>query len=272
MRAKEFLSELGYKGNIGIMEMIKFMNVATPEQKALMHQLIRDKKTDEAWELLKTVTNTELVEYEQNTDNSKQIFSKLQQLGYKKLGAGIDATVWSKDDGHVIKIIMPSVDRETADNAFVFFYEICKNNQHNNFLPKFIDIGGAHHTVFEINGTPYRQIAMEQLYPIKRGSPEEALVWALSDLSTVAFIKWHDVLKQLKTPSFWKHYQYGTRWKPAVAMLADPKSEEYYHNLFSTMQDLHNEGRSAGHSWDLHTENVMQRKNNELVITDPYMG
>lgn len=273
MKSKEFLTELGYKGNIGVMEMFKFMQIATPEQKALMKQLIQDKKTEEAWKLLQDVTDTKLVnEYEQGTDNSKQIFSRLKELGYTKLGGGVDATVWSKEDGHVIKILMPSEDRETADNAFLFFYDICKDNQQNQFLPKFIDISGSHHSVFELNGTPYRQIAMERLQPIKRGSIEEALVWALSDLATVAFIKWRDVLKELNKPKFWEHYPYGNRWKPAVALLQNPQAEEYYHDLFSTMQDLYNEGRSAGHKWDLHTENVMQRGNGSLVITDPYLG
>ena len=126
-------------------------------------------------------------EYEQGTDNSKRIFAKLQQLGYTKIGGGVDATVWAKDEGHVIKILMPSTDRETADSAFTFFYDICKDNEQNQFLPKFIDIGGAHHTVFEINGTPYRQIAMERLQPLKHGSPEEAMIWILSDLAEVAF-------------------------------------------------------------------------------------
>lgn len=216
--------------------------------------------------------NEVLDEYEQGTDNSKQIFAKLQQLGYKKLGGGVDATVWSKDEGHVIKILMPSADRETADTAFTFFYDICKDNQQNSFLPKFIDIGGVHHTVFEINGTPYRQIAMERLQPIKRGSPEEALVWSLSDLAEVSFIKWRDVLKQLNNPKTWEHYPYGNRWQAAVTLLQNPQSQEYYHNLFATMQDLYKEGRAAGHGWDLHTENVMQRKDGTLVITDPYLG
>jgi hypothetical protein len=52
--------ELGYPGNIGMMEMYKFHQVATPEEKALMRELIADKKNKEAWELLQRVTNTKL--------------------------------------------------------------------------------------------------------------------------------------------------------------------------------------------------------------------
>ena len=213
-----------------------------------------------------------VTEYDRNSDNSKQIFKRLQQLGYSMLGGGVDATVWAKDEGHVIKILMPSTDNETADSAFIFFYDICKDNEQNQFLPKFIDIGGAHHTVFEINGTPYRQIAMERLQPLKHGSPEEAMIWILSDLAEIAFLKWSDALKQIKSPKAWEHYPYGTRWQAAAALMNNPQSQEYYHNLFATMQDLYREGRASGHAWDLHTENVMQRKDGTLVITDPYLG
>ena len=62
MRAKEFISELAYKGNIGIMELMKFLQVATPEQKELMKKLLAEKKNKEALMLLKTVTGVELRE------------------------------------------------------------------------------------------------------------------------------------------------------------------------------------------------------------------
>lgn len=212
-------------------------------------------------------------EYEQNTDNSRQIFARLQQLGYKKLGGGVDATVWSKDEGHVIKILMPQNDREQADNAFLFFYNICKENQNNPFLPKFIDIGGQHHSVFEINGISYRQIAMERLQPIQEGSIIEAMIWGLSDLATVAFIKWKDVRKQLMSSNFWEHFPNGSDIGIKVAdLLKYESSDKFYNQLFLTMQNLFIKGRASGYGWDLHTENVMQRKDGTPVITDPYMG
>ena len=62
MRATEFLGELAYKGNIGIMELIKFHQIASPEQRALMKQLLAAKKNNKAWELLKQVTGVELKE------------------------------------------------------------------------------------------------------------------------------------------------------------------------------------------------------------------
>ncbi len=62
MNFKDFLYllEASYEGNIGMMEMFKFYQVATDEQKAQMKDLIFDKKMDEAWELLQQVIGIKL--------------------------------------------------------------------------------------------------------------------------------------------------------------------------------------------------------------------
>lgn len=61
MRAKQFVGELNYPGNIGMMEFVKFQKIATPEQKVRMKLLLAtDKKA--AWEYLQQVTNTKLQE------------------------------------------------------------------------------------------------------------------------------------------------------------------------------------------------------------------
>ena len=54
------LDELSYPGNVGAMEMFRFYQVATEEQKAEMKKLIKHGKSDEAWELLQKVVKTKL--------------------------------------------------------------------------------------------------------------------------------------------------------------------------------------------------------------------
>ena len=54
------LMEAVYKGNIGMMEMFRFHQIATPDEKALMKSLLAAGKQDDAWELLKRVTKTAL--------------------------------------------------------------------------------------------------------------------------------------------------------------------------------------------------------------------
>jgi hypothetical protein len=62
MNFKDFLhlSEASYEGNIGMMEMFTFYQVASPEQKTKMKQLIFDKKMDDAWEFLQQVIGVKL--------------------------------------------------------------------------------------------------------------------------------------------------------------------------------------------------------------------
>jgi hypothetical protein len=59
---KEFtiLSEAAYKGNIGVMEVIKFRQKATPEQLNQFHDHIKNKNHKEAWKLIQTVTGVKL--------------------------------------------------------------------------------------------------------------------------------------------------------------------------------------------------------------------
>ena len=52
--------EAAYKGNIGMMEMFKFYQKATPAEKAKMKQLLDAKKFDDAWEFLQEVTGMKL--------------------------------------------------------------------------------------------------------------------------------------------------------------------------------------------------------------------
>lgn len=55
------LCELAYQGNIGIMELIKFNQIATPDQKVELKRLISTKKTSDAWKLIQSVTGVTLV-------------------------------------------------------------------------------------------------------------------------------------------------------------------------------------------------------------------
>jgi hypothetical protein len=213
-----------------------------------------------------------LFEYDENSANSKKIINNLKKLGYTAIGSGIDATVWAKDAGSVIKILMPhEVSRAETDAVFLAFYDFCAAHKTSPFLPKFVSIGGLDHALFELDGIAYRQISMEKLEPITNGSFMEQMVWGLSDLATVPFMKWHDAKGQLADPKFWEHFEGTAREGDIVQGLSNPAVEKMYAALFAIMQQLWQFGRSRGMGWDLHTENVMCRGNTP-VITDPFTG
>jgi len=58
---ESIVRELSYPGNIGAMEMVAFFKKASPEQKALMKNLLAQKDRDAIYKLIKEVTGTQLM-------------------------------------------------------------------------------------------------------------------------------------------------------------------------------------------------------------------
>lgn len=229
--------------------------------------------------------NSFIDEAESGTANARQIFSTLKKSGYKKLGSGADATVWSKDEGSVLKIIMPE-EGENATSAvktFLEFYNFCKAHKNIKCLPRFNEIGGEGHARFEINGKEYLQVSMEKLKPIKRNTIEEMMVWILSDFATKN-IEWAEVAKQLPDPVTWGFDTSTNKWRLGATKMEKSMPEKLkdivqspafyrdYGLLFIVMRLLYVTGKINKAGWDLHTENVMQRSDGTLVIVDPWFN
>ena len=269
------LGELGVSGSyakpIGIMELVKFMDTATPEQIKDFKHYRATGDTEAAWNLVQSVTGTKLREAERYTQASKQIRTKLRGAGYKLLGSGADATVWAKDTGTVVKIIMPDdgTGAGTAGDTFMKFYNFCKENSGVENLPRF---SGREVEAFTEDGKEYIMVTMERLTPIPEGSFQEAMVWLLSHLATKR-MEWPGVLKAIRNPESWKHI--GADFDPAGIVATwnglDRKSVYRYQILYHLMTLLYHRGNINKIGWDLHTENAMMR-GNTIVITDPWFN
>jgi hypothetical protein len=59
-RAKKTLNEATYAGNIGVMELVKFYQRATPSMVTDLKRLIAQKKEREAWKMVQNVTGVKL--------------------------------------------------------------------------------------------------------------------------------------------------------------------------------------------------------------------
>jgi hypothetical protein len=217
----------------------------------------------------------ELVEFDDEHDDTVEIINKLKKAGYKRLGSGVDATVWAKDTGHVIKILMPNnkIQFKGAEKGFITFYDFCQSNSNVPYLPKFVNIGGKHHTVFILNGNAYRQIAMEKLRKIRMDSFEEGMIWMLSDYAS-SNLSWEQVRDEMCIAETWKFSRRFMKvMPPRINQLKnDPAFNKTYGELHTLMQLLHRLATLKGLYWDLHTENVMQRGDGTLVITDPFVS
>jgi hypothetical protein len=80
---KEQITEAGYTGNIGIMELVKFQQKASPEQKKMLQSLINSKKAKDAWKLVQDVTGMKL---------HKSVHEAVSPDILPKAGAGQDGT------------------------------------------------------------------------------------------------------------------------------------------------------------------------------------
>ena len=214
--------------------------------------------------------------YELHSDQHRdKIYNTMQKAGYTEVGAGADATVWAKDAGTVIKILMPEDGIiSPAEKVFLEYYKAAQKYQDNPHFIKFVDIGGQHYTKFDIDGETFYQIAAEKLKPLKNGSFEEAVVWAMSDF-VGNNVSWADAIKQIKDPNakIWMqsyHYDFNPEKITRKLNKLDATAAAKLQYLYLTMQLIYQIGRSQGFGWDLHTENAMQRRDGTIVITDPW--
>ena len=209
-------------------------------------------------------------EAEKRTPASIEIRSNMRAAGYKLLGSGVDATVWAKKAGPVIKIIMPDDGQGagTAGDTFMRFYEFCKEHQGYDNLPRFSD---NEVEVFQADGKDYIMVTMERLVPIPRHSFQEAMVWMLSELATRR-ISWNEALNTLSDERTWDNYgEMDTLEILRTLDSLDDRDLLEYEVLFKLMTLLYHRGRINKIGWDLHTENAMMR-DDTIVITDPWFN
>lgn len=212
-----------------------------------------------------------IAEAERGTKNAREIADTLKKAGYKKLGAGVDATVWTKDDNSVLKIIMPQ-DAESADSAtkaFMKFYDFVQKHKELRCLPRFKEIQGENLAKFSLRGKEYLQISMEKLQPLGKGSAEEILVWHLSDYATKN-TDWNIIFKDLHKIESYEDLK-PKEEKRYLSFLGDKSKVLEYKMLYTVMKLLYVTGSLNNMNWDLHTENAMQRADGTVVIVDPWL-
>lgn len=144
------------------------------------------------------------------------------------------------------------------------FYKFAKANPTLENLPKFKKSDGQEIFQFVIGGVPFMQFSMEQLHPVKKNSLDEYVVWFMSDFAPK--VNWNNFYKMLPDALA---KEAGEEYSTMLQKL--PKTEvDKYKRLFDTMKLTHKVGQKYQFGWDLHTENVMQRNDGTLVITDPW--
>ena len=214
----------------------------------------------------------DVVEAETDTPNAREISNQLRAAGYHHVGSGADATVFAKDDSHVIKILMPEDAGSKAEQVFRKFYEFSIAHQDLACVPRFNEVN-----TIDINGKDYTQIEMEKLSPIQTDSFVEGLIWFLSDYTNTTQ-PWETIERELAEPNTWKDYSpnyantFAKTWQSLVENPASKKTYAMYIQLYNVMKLLYSTGNINKFGWDLHTANVMLRGNGQPVIIDPWFS
>ena len=185
----------------------------------------------------KGVAEGTLNEFDYNT-HVKMLNTHMKKLGYSYIGHGTDAHVFAKEQGSVIKVLIPkSGDISTAKNPFLAFLNYCEKNANNPHLPKFIEITKE---PIQLGSEKFDQVVMERLQEVDP--------------------KYEDLLVSI-TDSI-------EEGKPL-----DP-SYQPYTKFYQTLKSVMLTGRKLGFENDIITfqsVNIMQR-GNTLVIVDPWTG
>ena len=216
--------------------------------------------------------NEFVTEAEADTQNSRQLAKEFRQLGYSQIGSGADATVWARDDSHVIKILMPEDAGSRAEQIFRKFYEFSMAHQDLACVPRFNEVN-----TIDINGKDYTQIEMERLAPIEPDTFMEGIVWLLSDYVTEQ-TPWPTIERELAMPDTWEIYSpnyanaLAKTWQSLLENPAGRKTYAMYRQLYNVMKLLFTTGTINKFGWDLHTANVMRRNNGQPVIIDPWFS
>lgn len=203
--------------------------------------------------------NEQVVDEYAETDRS--IIDTLQQKGYHLLGSGVDQTAFAEPGtGHVLKIFGTDETNKFSRDHQMFFkwYKFCEKNQSNPFLPRFY---GHESFMWPPGANPkdqhrYLMIRTEELDDSGRAG---------SILSAMASEIDHGVgideiirfSKEINPNSFDK----------LLKKIGDQGLDQF----LATVKKLYQIGERAGYSWDLHSGNIMMRKNGTPVINDPWV-
>lgn len=194
------------------------------------------------------IVESEVLDEYSDTDHRIKII--LQKKGYKFLGAGVDQSAYIEPStGYVLKIFGTQEGSKnfTRDQKMFFKWaKFCMKHQDNPFLPRFYG-----YESFKFKGDMYLQIRTEQLFTNKK------LQSAVSELGGLAGLVGGGVG--------------GVTQAEEKIILAAVKTPERMELLKWTLDKLYLKGLKNKYSWDLHSGNIMVRRDGTPVINDPWV-
>lgn len=210
----------------------------------------------------------ELIPEYEKTPRTERLEQRLRSIGYKRLGHGVDKTVWAKEGDRVVGILMPSTGiLTTAKRSLTALMKLKELYPDNPYLPRFVkfrDERGReeYYKEFNFEGKRYIQFGVERLYPIR----DRDLLDLVTKVRIMAikryYFGWDEAWMRLKTICpYLKRPEIKARLNEV---------EPNIKLLWQTMTYIHVHGERLGVFFDGLEENVLQRRDGTPVIMDPY--
>lgn len=205
----------------------------------------------------------------------KSIIDHLKELGYKKLGNGVDQTAFLAPDGNVFKVFNTGKTRLPSGFSkdhmmFKQWVTYCEKRPSNIFLPKFYGWES-----FKWEEQFYLQIKMERL--AKLPSPLARTLETLAD--TIRVYTRRGPAEKLKLENFYKSGEIDHilgQWidkstKDEFDKLLILLGKNDFVLLAKTIADLADIADKSGYTLDLHGGNFMHRNDGVPIIVDPWV-
>lgn len=199
--------------------------------------------------------------------------------GYQYLGQGIDQMAFvTPGRNAVLKIFgtgtqyqyrthraRPGQDlpMTTHQRMFVIWADYCIKHRNNPFLPKFGKAAdGNSYTPFVFRGRLYFQMLQERL--LESGRRGDVLAVYSDLVGDYSRPELHDYITGRSRPeSDWRNRII----QDARRLMPDPNRLEL---LTNTMLDLYHMAQKNGWIWDLHSGNILMRRDGTPVLADPW--
>ena len=209
----------------------------------------------------------------QEADFDDGIIKHMQQLGYKKLGSGIDQMAFEEPNtGEVIKIFGYTSGHDKRHQMFERWANFCDENKSNPFLPKF-----SGWKKFNFNGQTYIQIRMERLIelPGKLADALQNIVNAMLQYGASRVAE--EIIDLVGEHAVPKDHDFLDR---NFDLFRDDMNEinklaillgDDFKTFLDTLVDIFKTTGKYKYGIDLHGGNFMHRYDGHPVIVDPWV-
>lgn len=221
----------------------------------LTHLLFGERNSMKATEF---IPEQEVTEYKDH-DTLRGVKEIIKKAGYKSLGSGVDAMVYGKKNGDVVKILIGERGRnvERAAGGFLAYVKFILKHQDITHFPRVKKI-----QTITVGHEELYKITMERLYPLSK-MESDAYEWMEGCLPDNFKSMLNDINSEI-------NYEGHTPNKYYIRIKNIISQQQSIYNLMIKLDAYASSNKQI--NTDMHSGNVMKRKDGTWIITDPFIS